>query len=214
MEMIEKEKSVVIVYIKEHEGRGIGLVNKIKAYCLQDKGLDTVEANLALGLPADLRDYGVGAQILVDLGVKKIRLITNNPKKIIGIQGYGLEIVERVPIEITPTESNIRYLKTKKQFLAELATLFGGYAAEIEIFKDITTGASNDLKEATELARKLVTRYGMNEKLGPRTFGKSEELIFLGREIVSEKDYSEQFAHLIDEEINNIINNYILLLRI
>ncbi len=104
-----------------------------------------------------------------------------------------------------PTEE--RYLKTKKQFLADLTTLFGGYTAELEIFKDVTTGASNDLKEATEIARKLVTRYGMNEKLGPRTFGKSEELIFLGREIVSEKDYSEQFAHLIDEEINNIINN-------
>lgn len=103
-----------------------------------------------------------------------------------------------------PTEE--RYLKTKKQFLADLATLFGGYASEIEIFKDVTTGASNDLKEATEIARKLVMRYGMNEKLGPRTFGKSEELIFLGREIISEKDYSEQLAHLIDEEINNLIN--------
>ena len=99
-----------------------------------------------------------------------------------------------------------RHLKTKKQFLADLTTLFGGYAAEFEIFKDVTTGASNDLKEATEIARKLVTRYGMNEKLGPRTFGKAEELIFLGREIISEKDYSEKIAHLIDEEINKIIN--------
>lgn len=116
MQLIDKEKKGVIVYMNQ-EGRGIGLVDKIKAYNLQDKGLDTVEANEALGYQPDLRDYGIGAQILSDLGLKNIRLLTNNPRKIIGLEGYGLKVVERLPLEVEPNPSNYNYLKTKKEKL-------------------------------------------------------------------------------------------------
>ena len=119
MAMIEKEGKGVILYLYQ-EGRGIGLLNKIKAYELQDQGMDTVEANEHLGFKPDLREYGIGAQILVDLGLKKIRIITNNPRKIIGIHGYGLEVVERVPTEVAPRESNLKYLKTKQKKLGHV----------------------------------------------------------------------------------------------
>ena len=119
MRMIEKEGKGVILYMRQ-EGRGIGLVSKLQAYELQEKGLDTVEANLKLGFKADLRDYGVGAQILVDLGIKKMRLLTNNPKKIVGLEGYGLKVMERVPIESKPHDKNVIYLQTKKNKLGHL----------------------------------------------------------------------------------------------
>ena len=119
MRMVEKEGCGVVLYMRQ-EGRGIGLANKLHAYKLQEKGLDTVDANLKLGFPADMRDYGVGAQILADLGLKRIRLLTNNPKKLIGLQGYGLEMVERVSLVDEPCDHNRHYLATKKERMGHL----------------------------------------------------------------------------------------------
>jgi 3,4-dihydroxy 2-butanone 4-phosphate synthase/GTP cyclohydrolase II len=119
MLMIEREGRGALIYMMQ-EGRGIGLINKLKAYNLQDQGLDTVEANEKLGFKADLRDYGIGAQIICDLGIKKMRLMTNNPRKVVGLEGYGLEVVERVPLEINPNDLNKSYLETKKNKLGHL----------------------------------------------------------------------------------------------
>jgi 3,4-dihydroxy 2-butanone 4-phosphate synthase/GTP cyclohydrolase II len=123
MEMIEKEGRGVVLYILNHEGRGIGLANKIRAYAMQDQGADTVEANRRLGFKPDQRDYGIGAQILVALGVRRLRLLTNNPRKFVGLAGYGLEIVERVALEVPPNACNLRYLKTKKEKMGHILDL-------------------------------------------------------------------------------------------
>jgi len=125
MGMIEKEGKGVIVYMRQ-EGRGIGLANKLRAYNLQDEGKDTVEANEELGFKADMRDYGIGAQILADLGLHRIRLMTNNPRKIIGLQGYGIEVVERIPIETKPHQENIEYLKVKAKKMGHLLSIKSG----------------------------------------------------------------------------------------
>ena len=123
LERIASEGSGVVVYLRGHEGRGIGLAHKLRAYALQEQGLDTVEANLALGLPVDTRSYGVGAQILADLGVGQMRLMTNNPAKCAGLDGDRLELVERVPLVVSPVAENLRYLKTKQEKLGHALQL-------------------------------------------------------------------------------------------
>jgi 3,4-dihydroxy 2-butanone 4-phosphate synthase/GTP cyclohydrolase II len=125
LDLIAKEGRGVLLYLHQ-EGRGIGLSAKLRAYELQDRGADTVEANLALGLPADKRDYGLGSQMLVDLGVREMRLITNNPTKIVGLEGYGLTIVERVPLEVAPTRYSARYMETKREKMGHLLDGNGG----------------------------------------------------------------------------------------
>ena len=156
LQMIEKEGSGVVVYLRQ-EGRGIGLINKLKAYSLQDMGLDTVEANEKLGFPADLRDYGMGAQILNDLGVKKIKLVTNNPRKIAGLKGYGLEVVERVPLLIEPNTYNSSYLSTKAQKLGHLflRTFLITIAIDWEETPVTITERYEKLQQVRELSRSM-----------------------------------------------------------
>ena len=133
LKKIAEEGKGVLVYMRGHEGRGIGIINKIKAYKLQEEGFDTVEANHRLGFNADLRDFGTGAQILLDIGVRKMRLMTNNPRKIVALSGFGLEIVDRVPIVIKPNPYNVKYLETKKDTLGHILEDFQGESCDLEI---------------------------------------------------------------------------------
>jgi len=130
MRLIGKEGRGIVLYVRGHEGRAIGLTHKLRAYELQDQGRDTVEANLDLGFPADQRDYGTGAQVLVDLGVRSMRLLTNNPDKRAGLEGYGLAIDERVPLQVEPTAENIGYLRTKQEKLGHLLDMPAAPGAE------------------------------------------------------------------------------------
>jgi 3,4-dihydroxy 2-butanone 4-phosphate synthase / GTP cyclohydrolase II len=143
MAQIAEEGRGVVVYLRGHEGRGIGLIHKLQAYELQDRGHDTVEANLALGFPADARDYGIGAMILGDLGLSSLRLLTNNPAKRAGLEGFGLEMVERVPLEVTSTPANAFYLRTKRDKLGhiftagpEVSTSVGDLKRQEQVYRD------------------------------------------------------------------------------
>jgi 3,4-dihydroxy 2-butanone 4-phosphate synthase/GTP cyclohydrolase II len=127
LDMIAREGRGLVVYLRGHEGRGIGLAAKIRAYALQERGLDTLEANLRIGQPADRRDYGIGMSILTDLGVRRMRLLTNNPAKRAGLEGYGLQIVERVPILTEPTAENVAYLRAKQQRMGHVLCLPEGH---------------------------------------------------------------------------------------
>ena len=184
MKMIEQAGSGVIVYLRQ-EGRGIGLVNKLRAYSLQDIGLDTVEANERLGFPADLRDYGIGAQILNDLGVKQIRLITNNPRKIAGLKGYGLEMVDRVPLLIEATEYNASYLATKAQKMGHL--LMGNYLMTLAISWKDEPKTLTERYERLEKLKFLARGFGlmMEEEVRPvasALLGPASLIVNLGTE--------------------------------
>lgn len=133
LKTIASEGKGVLVYMRGHEGRGIGIINKIKAYRLQEEGYDTVEANHRLGFNADLRDFGTGAQILLDIGVRKMKLMTNNPRKIVALEGFGLEVVERIPLIIEPNPYNKNYLKAKKEHLGHIFEDLKGESCSIDL---------------------------------------------------------------------------------
>lgn len=209
LKMIESAGSGVVVYLKQ-EGRGIGLINKLKAYSLQDLGLDTVEANERLGFPADLRDYGVGAQILNDLGVQKIRLITNNPRKIAGLGGYGLEVVDRVPLLIEATTYNSSYLATKAEKLGHL--MLQTYLVAIALHWQDEPQSATDRYTHLEKVRHLAAKYGflLQEEVRPvaaALFGKSSLMLHLGLDqpLVGESNWYHQADHPYRQAIADIL---------
>jgi len=202
---IEKEEEGVVVYLRQ-EGRGIGLINKLKAYSLQDGGLDTVEANEKLGFPADLRNYGVGAQILTDLGIKKLKLLTNNPRKIAGLGGYGIEVIERVPLVICPNDNNAEYLSVKKTKLGHMIDDDNSNSSNIDPFISIFLDGkykSIDLVPIKNKVIKFCSEQNINIKLesSPRllAFWNRPKLVW---RILH--DHNRTNSNINDEEIKNI----------
>ncbi len=202
---IEKEEEGVVVYLRQ-EGRGIGLINKLKAYSLQDGGLDTVEANEKLGFPADLRNYGVGAQILTDLGIKKLKLLTNNPRKIAGLGGYGIEVIERVPLVICPNDNNAEYLSVKKTKLGHMIDDDNTNSRNIDPFISIFLDGkykSNDLVPIKNNVIKFCSEKNINIKLEstPRllAFWNRPKLVW---RILHDQNRTN--SNINDEEIKNI----------
>jgi 3,4-dihydroxy 2-butanone 4-phosphate synthase / GTP cyclohydrolase II len=209
LKMIENAGRGVVVYLRQ-EGRGIGLVNKLKAYSLQDKGFDTVEANEKLGFPADLRDYGVGAQILSDLGVKEIRLITNNPRKIAGLRGYGLEMVDRVPLMIEATSFNSGYLATKAEKLGHL--LLQTYLVTIALHWQDELLLASDRYERLEKIRYLARVHDLSlqeeaRPLASALFGGADLIVNLGFEqpLVGEIEWFKSADHPYVYAVNQIL---------
>ena len=218
LKMIENAGLGVVVYLRQ-EGRGIGLVNKLKAYSLQDLGLDTVEANERLGFPADLRDYGVGAQILSDLGVKKIRLVTNNPRKIAGLKGYGLEMVDRVPLLIEATSYNINYLTTKAEKLGHL--FLSTYLTTIAVHVPYELHSATDRYELLEKLRFISKSHGLmlQEETRPvasALFGEASLIVNLGFEqtLVHDDDWyrstTNQYTGAIARILDGIVSELTL----
>ncbi|MBN3927825.1 bifunctional 3,4-dihydroxy-2-butanone-4-phosphate synthase/GTP cyclohydrolase II [Nostoc sp. NMS4] len=211
LKMIEADGQGVVVYLRQ-EGRGIGLINKLKAYSLQDMGLDTVEANERLGFPADLRDYGMGAQMLMDLGIKKIRLITNNPRKIAGVKGYGLEVVDRVPLLIEATEYNSYYLATKAKKLGHL--LLQTYLVTVAIHWQDDPEAVTERYERLEKLRHLARSNDLllQEEARPLAIAIFDEpslTVHLGfdQAKVASCDWYQQIGHPYIQAIFQILDN-------
>ncbi len=213
LKMIESAGRGVVVYLRQ-EGRGIGLVNKLKAYALQDMGLDTVEANEHLGFPADLRNYGMGAQILMDLGVRQMRLITNNPRKIAGLGGYGLEVVERVPLLIEATSYNIGYLATKAQKLGHW--MLQTYLVTIALYWQDPLSSPPERYVRLEKVRDLVQSHDLllQEEMRPvaaAVFDGSAMVFHLGLEqpLLGAPNWYEQPQHPYTEAISQILNELV-----
>jgi 3,4-dihydroxy 2-butanone 4-phosphate synthase/GTP cyclohydrolase II len=211
LKMIESAGQGVVVYLRQ-EGRGIGLVNKLKAYSLQDMGLDTVEANERLGFPADLRDYGMGAQMLNDLGVKKIRLITNNPRKIAGLKGYGIEVIDRVPLLIEANDYNTIYLATKAQKLGHM--LLQTYLVTLAIQWQDAPQPITERYERLEKLRHLVHSQHLllQEEARPvaiALFGKPSLIVHLGfdQAHLAAPDWFKSERHPYVQAIAQILDN-------
>lgn len=213
LKMIESVGQGVVVYLRQ-EGRGIGLINKLKAYSLQDMGLDTVEANERLGFPADLRDYGMGAQMLMDLGIKKIRLVTNNPRKIAGVKGYGLEVVDRVPLLIEANDYNSYYLETKAKKLGHM--LLQSYLVTVAIHWQDDPQLVTQRYERLEKLRYLVKNHELllqeeARPVGIALFDKPSLTVHLGfdQANVAESDWYQQSGHPYLQAICKILDELV-----